>query len=518
MLALGQKTYYLLIKFFLNIIKNKYILFIFANFICIADIIVYQIIRDNLIVALTSSVYIFSIFSLQILFTFLINIFYTKIYKLKDYLLILFLITNIFTIKLVFFDIFYVYESYFKILFFIAIIFGLIFVKKSLITKNIFYVILIAIILSILTSIFNILYFEQKEKVINIEKKLPKFTSFPNIYLIGIDALAPVDILNKEFQYNFEFRTEVEKKFYRFNNSFSSGGTYKTWRDLLDLEFSEERLNNTGRVTGLKTFTGKSPSHLFEIFRSNGYKIHTGFGNPYFGKQKGEFIDEFRFYPINNISNSLTCLNPASFFFIRKYYWLCDKKNFYAQSLFQFFYQSFNEKGYLKNKSVSKQDFFLNYFKKIENPKLFAYHLFLTRHVERGFKKNSEKNYNEFKEQYIKGYKELDLLLFKMIKFIEAKDPDSIVYVFGDHGLLINKKLNIEIKDLLIDQYKVQSFLFRSKNQCVNKLANTNDSYIFIYNTVVKLIECLAEENSFFKKEKSIKNLKGLNIEENLLR
>lgn len=375
-----------------------------------------------------------------------------------------------------------------------------IFLIKTLSIKKI-YLLFSIITLSFIVSLY--LNNTSKNKIQSDYQvdNLPTFSKKPNIYLIGVDGLAPFKILNSYFENKLFFPEFIESNILRIKNGYSLGRTWKTWPSILTL--GEEQINYDIRAM----FSGKINTTLFKIFKNNGYKIFTGFDSAYFGFRKGEYIDDLL---VEEFPKPIACLNSSKIIGIPRFYGFCNEN-----------YHEIYSKLFLENNySFNYEDQILDKIRSNYNPTLFLYHTMKTRHTSGGFNYKDKNDVRLFEKYYRENFLIISDFIESFIKKVRQYDNDAIVLFFGDHGIWFYQSEwsdgNIETfynKKYINDWYASQIFFLKTSNECATDKLDYISEYNIQYSVIAGIINCLSENKSFmddFQKKTMIH--KGLPI------
>jgi hypothetical protein len=326
---------------------------------------------------------------------------------------------------------------------------------------------------------------------------IPKFEKKPDIFLLGIDGLIPLSML-KKFYYDYSSLKIKTENFHDIKNSFAP----KT-----PTEFSFKNIMNISQnYPNLKkqAFLGQQNSLLFEIFKKNGYNIHTGFSINFFGSSKGQHIDKYIVYDNSgSYRSSIACLDKSRFLFLPKYLSLC-RSNSINRIISNFIYVFFpSQKS--KSEFSSETSFLLPHLNKTKNPKLLLYHsLKYTGHTASDYDHSNQNQRQNFSKHYIDKYKKAFLFINETFKYIKNNNPNAIVLFFGDHGSFLYIKDNDKFlnqdqfllpqeRDFLLDRHAIRQLYLKTNNSCISE-----NKYSQIYSTtsreIANIIFCLSSD------------------------
>ena len=480
----------------MNFVKNRFVVFFFLNLFLLTDIIFYHSLINNFVL-LTFAIYIFFI----LIFETLILYFAFKKTKLFSIILLtIFISINFISFKLVNYGFINSLGNFSKLL--ISIIFISVFyiISKSIFKEKNYILILISILFISLSSCVSI-FFKEYGDPQNINSSnfplIPKFEKKPDIFLLGIDGLIPLSML-KKFYYGYSSLKIKTENFHDIKNSFAP----KT-----PTEFSFKNIMNISQnYPNLKkqAFLGQQNSLLFEIFKKNGYNIHTGFSINFFGSSKGKHIDKYIVYDNSgSYKSSTACLDRSRFLFLPKYLSLCRSNsiNRIISNFIYFFFPSQKSKSDFS----SETSFLLPHLNKTKNPKLLIYHsIKYTGHTASDYDHSNQNQRQNFSKYYIDKYEKAFLFINETFKYIKNNNPNAIVLFFGDHGSFLYIKDNYKYLnqdrfllsgevDFLLDRHAIRQLYLKTDNPCIKE-----NRYSQIYSTtsreIANIIFCLSTD------------------------
>jgi hypothetical protein len=314
-----------------------------------------------------------------------------------------------------------------------------------------------------------------------------KFVKKPNIHIITFDSLMPEELVRKYFSIQDKpsyIKTIEDNNGVVYKNSFSMHvPTQRAWSSFLMLDQTRFEVDH-------RRFNGRKDSILFNIFRSNGYKILTGYPGSYFGVDKGDYIDIYdTFSEESGVLDSVYCLmsDKASkdtiAFFIDKHYDICNSdlynplRNYFVKDFGKPLLSPGQEVHLTYDLQMGFQDKAIKNIEMTEltnSPWVTAHHFQTIGHVGSSFVTYDK---SELKK-YIDNYKRKMLIVSEYIeKILKAAGSDSIVLIMGDHGSYISTSLkgydNLtkdEKSFFVQDRHGVLTALFGVSNACDKKL------------------------------------------------
>ena len=480
----------------MNLVKNRLVVFFFLNLFILSDIIFYHSLVSEFVL-FTFVAYVFFILICET------TILYFVIKKTKLFsiiLLTIFTSINFISFKLVNYGFINSQGSFSKlIILFLSIFVFFIISKRVFERKNIIFILISILLISISSGIS--IFLKEHNYLQNVNPSnfplIPKFEKKPDIFLLGIDGLIPLSMLEK-FYYDYSSLKIKTENFHDIKNSFAP----KT-----PTEFSFKNIMNISQnYPNLKkqAFIGQQNSLLFEIFKKNGYNIHTGFSINFFGSSKGQHIDKYIVYDNSgSYRSSIACLDKSRFLFLPKYLSLC-RSNSINRIISNFIYVFFpSQKS--KSEFSSETSFLLPHLNKTKNPKLLLYHsLKYTGHTASDYDHSNQNQRQNFSKHYIDKYKKAFLFINETFKYIKNNNPNAIVLFFGDHGSFLYIKDNDKFlnqdqfllpqeRDFLLDRHAIRQLYLKTNNSCISE-----NKYSQIYSTtsreIANIIFCLSSD------------------------
>ena len=480
----------------MNLVKNRLVVFFFLNLFILSDTIFYHSLV-NAFVLITFVAYLFFILIIET------TILYFVIKKTKLFsiiLLTIFTSINFISFKLVNYGFINSQGSFSKLIILFLFIFVFFIISKRVFErKNIIFILISILLISISSGIS--IFLKEHNYLQNVNPSnfplIPKFEKKPDIFLLGIDGLIPLSML-KKFYYDYSSLKIKTENFHDIKNSFAP----KT-----PTEFSFKNIMNISQnYPNLKkqAFLGQQNSLLFEIFKKNGYNIHTGFSINFFGSSKGQHIDKYIVYDNSgSYRSSIACLDKSRFLFLPKYLSLC-RSNSINRIISNFIYVFFpSQKS--KSEFSSETSFLLPHLNKTKNPKLLLYHsLKYTGHTASDYDHSNQNQRQNFSKHYIDKYKKAFLFINETFKYIKNNNPNAIVLFFGDHGSFLYIKDNDKFlnqdqfllpqeRDFLLDRHAIRQLYLKTNNSCISE-----NKYSQIYSTtsreIANIIFCLSSD------------------------
>ena len=354
----------------------------------------------------------------------------------------------------------------------------------------------------------KVLFFVNKN---NIEINTFAKTNFKikkNIYIYSFESLMPGSLVKKHFNIqNVDYMEVLEKEKLTIpKNNFADNIT------------TLESLNSSLYINPVKWrkledsfsksfFAGRVNSPLFTLLKNNGYKISTGFYDTHFGPP-GKYVDRyFTFRSIN--SDKKTFLKYYPNFCQYKMPWYHFKVFGYCETIAFLFNIKEEDKEFTL---VSFNNYVINQIGVKDVPNFSWYHIYSQTHPNHNMK--------DFVKIYKNKLPETAKFIKNIIKNIKQKDPNSILIIFGDHGVIINdfsteedlkQSIKNQYNDLdkfkIIDAYATQSAVLDYSNLCPKAIQNLSNNE-FTTNTMIvnEFLLCFIDSNKILN-DKIIYNL-----------
>ena len=340
-------------------------------------------------------------------------------------------------------------------------------------------------------------FYSNNKKIAENFEKINKinFNSKPNVYFISFESMVPLSIARRNFKEDgFAYHNTLEENFFKFKNTFTLAFPSKESLNSL-LAFNQKSyLLLKEENNHLNFFTGIIESPLFQIFKDNGYEISTFYDNFWFGRTKGKYIDNYFTNEAGGKFN--TCaFDPG--------YGLHYKVSFFGYCMLsdsiKFKIVSFlNQKKLFKTTASEKILEIMNINIKKSKPQLFMAHNVNPGHVG-NYKYDDEKSFQEFLKFYKKKSVTANDEIKNILNFIQNKDPNSILFLYSDHGPKLTEGMNFEIDPnyKILDSFAVYAGI-HPKDQCnvyAEKLYH-NRKFASLIDVTKVLINCLAQDKS----------------------
>ena len=323
---------------------------------------------------------------------------------------------------------------------------------------------------------------------------LVDFNSKPNVYFIAFDALAPKATLNKYLDINTApYHAILDANFRRFSNFFADRiRTKQSLNSLLalDIEHFDKTTNQNSRFG---FFPGLTPSPLFEIFKHNGYTTNTLHTGVYFGQQPGPYVDHYITAKKVGVCDFIKIRRAYTFL---GYCALLDTK--YVQTVLA------------RLNIISDLDTGKFILEKMVNgladgkPQIFVAYMFSPGHVDWLFNYDNLKEVKQYRRQFLRNSAATAKYISNIINFISKRDPEAILYIFGDHGALLSHKLQFPDNSTFViqDRFGVYGGVY-SKNTCIESIPEQQTgSFTTVSQGARMIITCLSNGDDPFSEKR----------------
>lgn len=303
------------------------------------------------------------------------------------------------------------------------------------------------------------------------------FFSKPDVYLIGFESMQPAAVLNKYLRLTDTPHDDAFERlgFRRFKNLFAEmQPTQRSFNSLLSLDHRYYRLV-AKQDTHL--FQGFVPSPFIQIFKHNSYEVSTLFNSGFFGEGKGPYVDN---YVINEEFSA------------------CSFMEDYEKSLALFGICQLNGTRYWpmgKLRSGEPIEFLLDYMDRISRrptPQLLIAHIPPLTHLSKKTFRDTKEEIDEFRIRYHRQSIQAAVNLARIVDQARESPKDTILYVFGDHGIFLSGKLPFKGNEVFVvqDRYAVQGGIY-PKSACALYF-DTSKKHLTSTEVARLIINCLS--------------------------
>ena len=430
---------------------------------------------------------------------------------LKNYILGFFCTINIISLHLVFVEFIHLLPFYFEILIFIFCFLLLIFICNIIAESHLMSIVFVIspLIILITTIILNLQTpnLAQGKKLNSQNNNLKKinFDQKPNVYFISFESLVPLSIAQKNFkEKKFAYHDVLQENFYSFKNAFTLAFPSNESLNYL-LAFDQKKYLLLKRENKhLNFFIGIEQSPLLKIFKDNNYDLTTFYDNFWFGRNKGKYIDN---YLVNESGGKFTtCSFDPGYGFHYKisflgYCLLSKKIKFKITSLIL-------RKKLNETTTIQKIIEIMETNIKKDKPQFFMAHNINPGHTFGDYNYDGKGDFVMFQKYYSEKSNIVKNELKQIIDFIKTKDPNSILFLYGDHGPKLSAGLEFEDDNVfkITDTFAVYAGIY-PKEKCVRyanifyetkKFATLVDASKIIINCIKKDEKLMNFDNKQF--------------------
>ena len=310
------------------------------------------------------------------------------------------------------------------------------------------------------------------------------FERRPNVYLLSFDAMAPRVLLQKHMDLETTpFHDLFAARFRRFENFFANG--ISTTISLGLVAALDERWFNRARTaakvdtdnSSLQLLSGHVESPLFRIFKNNDYETTFAYGDSFFGKTKGPFLDR---YFIGGDS-ALCHLLDARIQIVA--FWghcLLNRQRRLGSDVWQQVIDHLGEASFR------------------DGPQFAMAHIYHPGHTAPGFRYSDEDHLRRYRAGYVHRSGIAAKLLARLLAHLDANDPQAILLVYGDHGPFLSRRdvrplPLIGLEFVVQDHYGILGGVY-PPDVCQKWFdrAQERRAYLTLLDAVHAVIECLS--------------------------
>ena len=299
------------------------------------------------------------------------------------------------------------------------------------------------------------------------------FEHTPNVYFVVFDSIVPETIMHRYMGLEAsEFHRTFDKEARRFRNLFANS---IMTRDSLNTTLAlDQDIYLAGRRP--KYLSGQDLSPLTWIMKENGYETTSIFESFYFGHFKGPYIDN---YVVNRRLGGACALLEED---VRRWaFWG---------------YCRVTEAVWGKDSVVTRGDFVLRELTGPvgDGPQFVFAHFYMPGHAGGGFNYQSRENRERFADNYFRRANQAAVYLDQIIQHLRVSDPAAVLFVFGDHGMLLSRgvKLDDDPAFYLQDRFGILGGVFPHE-RCGKYFDDAESKgYMTILDAVHAILACLS--------------------------
>ena len=300
------------------------------------------------------------------------------------------------------------------------------------------------------------------------------FEETPNLYFVGFDSIIPEAIMDKHMGIGTtNFHRLLASEMRRFRNLFANAVPTKHSINTM-MALDQDIYMEDGMIRLPRYFAGHDLSLLIWILRRNGYETTSIYQNTHFGHAQGPHIDN---YAVQNKSALCSLLDetirPLAF---GGYCWRW------------------------KPEYLPAGDFLVRRLSDIDraSPQFVIGHLNLPGHAPKIFDYRNTEDRERFLSVFEDRFNRASIHLQRIIDHLKANDPDSILFVFGDHGAWLSRGFDVEADPafFLQDRFGILGGVY-PRDRCAPQLDEAErKGYVTSLDVVHALIACLSDGES----------------------
>ena len=307
------------------------------------------------------------------------------------------------------------------------------------------------------------------------------FRETPNVYFVGFDSITPEAIMNKHMGIETtDFHRLMDTQMRRFRNLFAIAvPTTFSFNVLMSLDqdiYLEDR-----EAAGLPGyFAGHDLSPLIWLFSQNGYETTSIYQDTFFGRTQGAHIDN---YAVNRQSTLCSLLDPdirALAFWGYCWRWESERRP--------------------EAERIANGDFLVRQLSDVDkgSPQFVIAHIYLPGHTPKIFDYENGEDRERFLADFERNFNSAAIFLEQIVEHLRTNDPDSILFVFGDHGAWLSRGFDVDDDPafFLQDRFGVLGGVY-PPDRCAPELDEAErKGYMTSLDVVHAIIECLSDGQS----------------------
>ena len=364
-----------------------------------------------------------------------------------------------------------------------------------------------------------------QSNIMKIDNKvnLIKFDKSPNIYFINLDSLQTKGTISKNLNLNDVPHENylIQKKFFFPKNTFSDFfGTAHSIGSLMKLDPNFYQKIHDQRNTdnplykillkdnGWLDITKKLNNPLTDLLKLNNYNITFLLGNNYFGQKPFKGVDTWKVHLPVSICEQLKYDYRSKIAF----YGYCNfLMNYVTKELNNDNLQKFDNIffiskiiKYIFSKNISlksiKYSEFVNdnislALQKKERNFFYIYNS-LPGHANGSYP--SEEYKSVFRKQFIDRSKKSVKFLNEIFSHILSKDNNPLIFVFGDHGMMLAaslkpKEIKHKLKFYISDIFSIRAAIYPNEFCLKNREELSKREFNTLSSLTVHIFECLSK-------------------------
>ncbi len=249
--------------------------------------------------------------------------------------------------------------------------------------------------------------------------RLISFEETPNVYFIAFDGLGPQSLGQQYLDIETTDLIElINAEFRRLPNMFAESRWSRDSLHILaslDRDIFWETRERDGRIGHL---TGEFPTPLYDILHENGYETTFGYHSSNFGRTKGPYLDNLLIGEVRPV-----CGRLATSIFDYAFWGYCNLADTESRDS-STDYKATHADMMHEVISIADRD----------GPQFAFAYLRLPTHTWSPFDYSDTRHVDDYRARYVNFSNQAAVLLAELLEALEARDPEAILFVFGDHG------------------------------------------------------------------------------------
>lgn len=297
------------------------------------------------------------------------------------------------------------------------------------------------------------------------------FKETPNVYFVGFDSITPEAVMAKYMGLGTtDFHRLVESEMRRFRNLFTNAVSTKHSFNVLMALDQDVYLEGSSATRRPSYFAGHDLSPLLWLFKQNGYETTSIYQDSFFGHTQGPHIDNYVVKTRSTLCSLLDeDMRTLAFW---GYCWGWDSER------------------------LSTADFLVQQLSGVDrsNPQFVISHIYLPGHTPKIFDYEDTEDRERFLSKFKADFDRAAIPLGEFIEHLRTNDPDSILFVFGDHGAWLSRGVDVEDNPTFFfqDRFGVLGGVY-PRDRCTPELDEAErKGYATSLDVVHAIVECLS--------------------------
>ncbi|MDE0039771.1 MAG: hypothetical protein OXU77_19775 [Gammaproteobacteria bacterium] len=301
------------------------------------------------------------------------------------------------------------------------------------------------------------------------------FKETPNLYFVGFDSITPEAVMGKHMGIDTtDFHRLMHSEMRRFRNLFANAVPTKHSLNTMMALDQDIYLEEYESVGWPSYFAGHDLSPLIWLLGQNGYRTTSIYENTYFGHANGPHIDS---YSVHQKSALCSLLDEG----IR---------------LLAFGGYCWN----WQSERLTAADFLVRRLSDVDRstPQFVVAHLNLPGHTPKVFDYESQEDRKRFVSIFEDRFNRAAIVLEQIIEHLSTNDPNSILFVFGDHGAWLSRGYDFEDDPAFVlqDRFGILGGVY-PRDRCAQQFDEAEQKgYVTSLDVVHAIFRCLSDGQS----------------------